>query len=93
MHDIQMYGVGQVRPDLGQLLYRHHPSERVLHRVDEVATLQHDRLHRAYVVVSCVSAGYIRLDQHRDIWQLSAHRRLHLIRTVLHVKACSDRMW
>lgn len=89
----QMYVVGQVGLGLGQLLYRHDASKRVLHRVDEVATLQHGWLHRAYAAVLSVSAGHFRVGQYRDIQQLPAHRGFHIIRTVLHVKACSHRLW
>jgi len=45
----QVCGVGQIHLGLGHLLHRHYPIERVFHRADEMATLQHGRLHRALV--------------------------------------------
>ena len=61
---IQMRGVRQIRDGLAQLLYRHHASERILYRFDEVAIMQHGWLHRAHAAVSPVPTGHLRLDQH-----------------------------
>ena len=92
MCGVQLYGARQVRGRLVELLCRDHPAERVLHRADKMAAAQHARMYVTHDPLPSLPACLIRLDQHRDIRQLSADRRLHLIRAVLRAQARPHRL-